>query len=108
MRLFSISTSTFRLKKVHLLHCFIQNWEKIESLKNEKSPRKVLEFGFPVSVRTLLQKMLILNAGDLVLKPSTVLGTAIENCYLLENYEVQIQQVVFINNYAGKKLAYLY
>ena len=51
--------------------------------------------------------MLILKAGDLVLKPSTVLGTAKENCYLLENYYVQIQHVVFINNYAGKKIGIL-
>ena len=29
-----------------------------------------------------LQKMLILNAGDLVLKPSTVIGAAIENWYI--------------------------
>ena len=28
----------FRLKKVHFSHCFIQKWEEIESLKNEKSP----------------------------------------------------------------------
>ena len=111
MRLFSISTSTFRLKKCSLTRCFIQNCEEIEYLKNEKSPGIVLEFCFPVSVRTLLQKTLILNAGVLVLKPSSVLGTAIENCYWLENYDVQIQHVVFINNYAfmlGKNRQYLY
>ena len=35
---------------------FIQNWEEIESLKSEKSPGIVLEFCFPISVRTLLSK----------------------------------------------------
>ena len=33
--------------------CFIQNWEEFESLKNDKSPGKVLEFCFPISVQTL-------------------------------------------------------
>ena len=33
----------FRLKKVHFSHCFIQNWEEIESLKNEKGPGIVLK-----------------------------------------------------------------
>ena len=28
----------FWLKKVHFSHCFIQNWEETEYLKNEKSP----------------------------------------------------------------------
>ena len=28
----------FWLEKVHFSHCFIQNWEEIESLKNENSP----------------------------------------------------------------------
>ena len=43
----------FRLKKSIFSHCFIQNWEEIESLKNEKSPGIVLEkswnsvFAFP-------------------------------------------------------------
>ena len=40
-------------KKCIFSHCFIQNWEDIESLKNEKSPGIVLEFCFPISVRTL-------------------------------------------------------
>ena len=30
-------------KKCIFSHCFIQNWEEIESLKNEKSPGIVLE-----------------------------------------------------------------
>ena len=34
--------------------CFIKNLEEIESLKNEKSPEIVLEFCFPISVRTLV------------------------------------------------------
>ena len=38
-----LSFRPFRLKKVHFLHCFIQNWEEIESLKNERSPGVVLE-----------------------------------------------------------------
>ena len=33
----------FWLKKVHFLRWFIQNWEEIESLKNDKSPGIVLE-----------------------------------------------------------------
>ena len=35
MRLFTL---TFTTGKVHFSCCFIQNWEEIESLKNEKSP----------------------------------------------------------------------
>ena len=50
---FSISTFTFPAEKSAFFALFIQNWEEIESLKNEKSPGKVLEFCFPISVRTL-------------------------------------------------------
>ena len=49
--------STLPVEK-HAFFRVIQNWEEIESLKNEKkswnSPVKVLEFCFPTSVRTLL------------------------------------------------------
>ena len=43
----------FQLEKVHFSHCFIQNLEEIESLKNENSPGKVLEFCFPIFLQTL-------------------------------------------------------
>ena len=46
MRLCSISTFTFPAeKKCIFSHCFIQNWEQIESFKkkNEKNPGIVLE-----------------------------------------------------------------
>ena len=38
----------FQLENVHFSHCFTQNWEEIESLKNEKSPGIVLEFCSPI------------------------------------------------------------
>ena len=41
---FYISTSTFTAeKKCIFSHCFIQNLEEIESLKNKKNPGIVLE-----------------------------------------------------------------
>ena len=50
---YAFSFPRFRLKKVIFFALYIQNWEEIESLKNEKSPGKVLEFCFPISKRTL-------------------------------------------------------
>ena len=62
----------FRVKNVHFFRCFIQNWEEIESLKNEKSPGIVLEKSwnsvFPflyepwnkmLVLRTAIHKMLV-------------------------------------------------
>ena len=43
------SLRSFLAEKVHF-SCFIRNWEEIESLENEKSPGKVLEFFYPISV----------------------------------------------------------
>ena len=37
----NISTLMFPVEKMHSSPCFIQNWEEIESFKNEKSPRIV-------------------------------------------------------------------
>ena len=46
----AFSFRRFRLKKVYFFALVIQNWEEIESLKNEKSPGEVLEFCFHISV----------------------------------------------------------
>ena len=36
---------------------FLQNWDEIESLKNEKNPGKVLEFCFPINPETPKQTL---------------------------------------------------
>ena len=39
----TFSFRRFGVNKVHFQPCFIQNWEEIESLKNERIPGMVLE-----------------------------------------------------------------
>ena len=53
VRLFILTLS---VEKSAFFELVIQNWEEIESLKNEKSSGIVLEFCFPISVRTLGSK----------------------------------------------------
>ena len=43
-------------EKSAFLRCLIQNLEEIDPRKNEKSPGKVLEFCFPISVQTLFKQ----------------------------------------------------
>ena len=66
MRLF---ISTLLVKNSAFFALVIQNLEEIESLKNEKkswnSSGKVLEFCFPISVRTLIE---IFDLHSLIVK----------------------------------------
>ena len=86
----AFSLRHFRLEKVHFFHYSIQNWEEIESFKNEKkNPGKVLEFCSHSGYSKTCLKQSLNNRQNKGLKAMWYLNAGHKYCRMLHGSILQ-------------------